>query len=444
MQGEELVHQLKAVLPKYLDGVFNDTYNIVSATKAGNIVTIQTDQVSHLQVGNGVLITDVKFENSIVSLKRHDNIAVALTTNPHDFLPSDKEIEISGASDSKYNGIKKIYNQNLLFEITSFAVNQATNQITITTTEANPFIVNSNYKISLYDSLGNSLDIDKSIASITNTNTFIINNSRGITNDWDIKYIYLKPSPYLIFFEVDQTATTPATGSPIVKKLINGGFNGYKLVTSVHSHQFTFINNDNIGTIGYGGKVKSAPRIFGASSLTDARNLYQNFATTEDNGVITYKPSLAVVIGERLIGKDPNNNTDVSNQALNYQTLRIMQIVPISLYIFYPLTYENNNYTNAYVKDKCLNYFKPILKSIGGFAPSSQLSEASHTRITPINDGVAIEEDGLFCYNYNFETTIYLRNNPSADDFLNEVDRVALKEFNLIQNELLNVSGKLN
>jgi hypothetical protein len=27
---------------------------------------------------------------------------------------------------------------------------------------------------------------------------------------------------------------------------------------------------------------------------------------------------------------------------------------------------------------------------------------------------------------------------------LNEVDRVALKEFNLIQNELLNVSGKLN
>ena len=54
MKTIELVNQLKAVLPKYLDGVFNDTYNIVSTTKAGNIVTIETDQVSHVQDGNGV------------------------------------------------------------------------------------------------------------------------------------------------------------------------------------------------------------------------------------------------------------------------------------------------------------------------------------------------------------------------------------------------------
>ena len=80
----------------------------------------------------------------------------------------------------------------------------------------------------------------------------------------------------LIFFEVDQTATTPATGTPTIKKLINSGFNGYKLVTSTHSNQFTFINNDSIGTIGYGGKVKVAPRVYGASSLADAKQLYES------------------------------------------------------------------------------------------------------------------------------------------------------------------------
>lgn len=438
MKTIELVNQLKAVLPKYLDGVFNDTYNIVSTTKAGNIVTIETDQVSHVQNGSGVLISDVKYANTIISLRRYSNIAIALTTDPHNFIyPKDKEIEIDGATDAKYNGIKKIYSDNIVFEVASFSVNQATNQITITTSQANPFIVNQDYKIHLYDSNYNSLEVEKSISSITNANTFLITNGRGITDSKDIKYIYLKPTQKLIFFEVDQTAITPATGTPRIKKLINGGFNGYKLVTSTYSHEFTFINNDSIGTIGYGGKVKVAPRIYGASSLADAKQLYENFATSEDS---TYKPALAVVVNERLIGKDPNNNTDVSNQLLNNQRLNLLSITPLSLYIFYPLNYENDQYTNAYVKDKCLDYFAPILKSIGGFSPSSQLKQTSHTRITPTSDGVVFEENGLMCYAYNFETTIYLTN----DDMLNEVDVIALREFDFLVNSLLNVNGKLN
>ena len=162
MKTIELVNQLKAVLPKYLDGVFNDTYNIISTTKAGNIVTIETDQVSHVQDGNGVLISDVKYANTIISLRRHNNIAIALTTDPHNFIyPKDKEIEIDGATDAKYNGIKKIYSDNIIFEVSSFSVNQATNQITITTTQANPFIVNQDYKIHLYDSNHNSLEVEK-------------------------------------------------------------------------------------------------------------------------------------------------------------------------------------------------------------------------------------------------------------------------------------------
>ena len=55
MQITELVHHLKAVLPKYTDD-FSDRVNIRNIVVNGNNVTITTDANHHLEDNNTFLI----------------------------------------------------------------------------------------------------------------------------------------------------------------------------------------------------------------------------------------------------------------------------------------------------------------------------------------------------------------------------------------------------
>lgn len=203
MIAEDIINQLAKNLPKYTSS-FNDTL-VASISSSSTIVTVNTSPSSHgLVSGSGVVITGSQTPILITKLTRNGKIATAeCGASPpeipyHDlteFIP--KEVIIDGASDSNFNGVKKLLsvpnrktftflvedlgstidtgtpkllngssiyqNYNGIFEVTSTPTPQ-----TFTYNIPNPLpnpsgniIVNSNIRVS------GSVEIDRAIKSYT-------------------------------------------------------------------------------------------------------------------------------------------------------------------------------------------------------------------------------------------------------------------------------------
>ncbi len=111
MKAEDVVRQLKAVLPKVTD-LFSEKLTITSLTRAGTTVTAVTSTAHELSTGNSVVVTGALSPIAISSLTFADGIATAITATSQDLTerwengkPSDNpEIKISGAAQSEYNG----------------------------------------------------------------------------------------------------------------------------------------------------------------------------------------------------------------------------------------------------------------------------------------------------------------------------------------------------
>lgn len=69
MKTSQIVHQLKAVLPKYCDD-FSDSINITNIAVNGTNITYTTDGNHHIEDGNTFLVCDVKNYYEIISLKK--------------------------------------------------------------------------------------------------------------------------------------------------------------------------------------------------------------------------------------------------------------------------------------------------------------------------------------------------------------------------------------
>jgi hypothetical protein len=69
MQTSEIVHQLKAVLPKFTND-FSDSVNITNIVVNGNNVTFATDGNHHLGDNNTFLICNVKNYYEIIRRRR--------------------------------------------------------------------------------------------------------------------------------------------------------------------------------------------------------------------------------------------------------------------------------------------------------------------------------------------------------------------------------------
>lgn len=79
MDSQEIVAQIKSVLPKYTNA-FTNNLSIASLERVGNIVTATTTLEHGLEVGNLALINGAKTAIEIESLTRFDTYAVAITT----------------------------------------------------------------------------------------------------------------------------------------------------------------------------------------------------------------------------------------------------------------------------------------------------------------------------------------------------------------------------
>lgn len=111
MKAEDVIGQLRAVLPKVTDS-FSEVLNIASLSRSGTTVTCTTSSVHGLSTGASVNIVGAKSPIDISSLTFIDGIATATTDSAHDLTEGfengigsdDPSVTVSGATESEYNG----------------------------------------------------------------------------------------------------------------------------------------------------------------------------------------------------------------------------------------------------------------------------------------------------------------------------------------------------
>lgn len=414
MKTSQIVHQLKAVLPKYCDD-FSDSINITNIAVNGTNIIYTTDGNHHIEDGNTFLVCDVKNYYEIISLKKYGSIAIALANQHHNISKTYQTVEITGASDAKYNGIKNISKDTLFFNVQSKIIN-SNDTATITTVEDNPFIVNANYTINVNGSL-------LPIKSIVNSKTFIIDNFIGLANDSILTQVSLSPSTHIFFYSIDSTAVSSPTGSIKLLEKRNFGYNGYKIVSS-HTHNtitctvndatgLPYLQNSPIGTI------KSRIRIVGTTDYDRAKEIFLNGVDATSQT----KSWLFVYTLPRTTGKDPNGKTDVNVENLLGTGISARLIQGIELCVMINLGEVASSIGLADEKDKVSEYLKPICQAIAGFIPESPFSNnVIYQKLTPVVDQIKESEKSFYSHSFIFETFIEF----TKDQEIKEYDTFAL------------------
>jgi hypothetical protein len=409
MKTEKIVHHLKAVLPKYTDD-FSDSINITNVTTNGNNITYTLSANHHIQNNDTFLVCDIKNYYNIISLKKYNNIAIALTDSAHNIIKTQSKVEIAGASDVKHNGIKDLYSlSSLTFKVSSFIVNN-NDTITITTTENNPFIVNQNYKINVNNNF-------VSVKSIVNSTTFTIDNFFGIASDTKLTEVILPASNHLFFYIIDQTANENPTGSIKLLEKRNYGYNGYKLVAS-HTHNTITCVASNLYGQPYiannlAGVLKKNIRIIGVSDYERAKEIFLGGIDATNQA----KSWLFVYTLARMAGKDPNGKTDINVENFLGTNLSVKLIQGLELCAMINLGESASSIGLAYEKDKVSDYLVAICKSIAGYIPDSPFGNVGYHKLTPIVDQIKESEKSFYSHVFLFETAIDFTNDLEIAEY---------------------------
>jgi hypothetical protein len=203
------------------------------------------------------------------------------------------------------------------------------------------------------------------------------------------------PDRFTFTFEIDPSASTPATGD-IILEIFGLGYEGRHQVTVVDPTNFTFQTNQTpnspaIGTI----EARVDARISGAASIDVAELAY----TEKQPGQLW----AFVITGDKIANKDRHNTSDAIAKFGSGDEYRQEIIQPFSILCFFPAT----NYIAArQAKDVADDLVLPFCKSLLRFKFSSQdFTEDPHSGTVFSGDRFVGYNNGYYIHQYDFETT---------------------------------------
>lgn len=104
MLAADVVNQLQTKLPQ-LVGDFTDNLSVTSLTRSGTTVTLTTSAVHGQIVGNNIVVGGAKTPIAVTSFTRAGIVGTIVTTTNHDAtLGVPVQVEITGATESEFNG----------------------------------------------------------------------------------------------------------------------------------------------------------------------------------------------------------------------------------------------------------------------------------------------------------------------------------------------------
>jgi len=429
MQTEELVNQLKAVLPRYT-GDFTANTTITSLTRSGSTATATTNVAHQLKVGNKVLINGAKVPVVISSLTRNGNYALAITASDHPLIRGNITVELSGANETAYNGVKTLLvdKNNFLsapsIEVESITISGST--ATVTTKTPHGYINNPNIQVSItgaYPDVYNKQTLLNSVPTSTTFTYIVYGTENNATTELGniIKVKQLINSRTFIF-EVSDNPTTPATGTITQLSSYKAGYNGYKtILTTPTSTTFTYACDSNLGTPAQGSiSSRSNPTITGSVDYERAVQMFQS--GNEFGQPVNWA---VLILGDETTSKNQSTKTDGISTYQTGNNIRENSYQNITLFIFIPCGSTNDQLLYAKTRDVATSYKPIIFKALLGFRPTSNLSDTRYSGLVSVSNGVFQFNSSYYVHQYTFQASCWL----NQDDTIDADDAFAFREF---------------
>ena len=208
-----------------------------------------------------------------------------------------------------------------------------------------------------------------------------------------------------IQFRVADTATSPATGSPVLEKESKFAYNGFKQVASTPTPTtFTYEIPtgiqlpvaDAIGTI----KVRSCHRITGASTFERIQQIY---TPQDDQEVPEIFNNLwaFVVLGDTLVHRDKRNSFDSLNSNTKEQDYKVYTLPRFQIYVITP---SSESLGGREPRDLMEDLFPLFIKSIARVKLPSGFCTDGPVTISPTGHSTVDDNLAFYVHEFSFES----------------------------------------
>lgn len=427
MLPSNIVNQIKGVLPQFTD-LFTNNVSAVSLTRTGGDVTVTTGAAHNLAVGKEVLIKGAKTPILIDSLTRVGSTAIALTDTPHTLTINDVEVDIAGADQSEYNGLRPRVDPTI-FSIDTITILGTV--ATVTTNDPHGFIDDSKFEITVSGAFPDAYNITTTLDSIISPTVFTYIVQGADTNAQEdlgkIMQVQQHVNQFSFVFEVDSGAVTPATGTIYQVKEFKEGYNGLKFVDSVVSPTvFTYeISTTPLSPAQGAIAVSNEFRISAVPTFDMADAFYKTLPLKEN--------WIFVAIGDEVLSRNILTVNDSTAQDSEAYSFKQLDIQPFNLFLFIPNIGETLNMT-AVETAKSLK--RALYKTLCGVRFISEIS-TDYTSVVPKFNGLRAITDAYYVHEYEFEATNYIYN-------IDIVDPVDAGVFRIFDFDVLSKDGNVD
>jgi len=450
MQAEQIVNQLKAVLPRYT-GDFTKNTSITSLTRSASTATATTNVAHQLAVGNKVLINGSKVPVVISSLTRNGDYALAITSAPHPLIRGTKTVEISGANQTDYNGIKTLYTDrdNCLaapsIEIESITISGST--ATVTTKTPHGYILNSNIEVELTGITPEVYNKKTTLVSVPSTTTFTYTvfgtEENGTHAFGKVMKVRQLINSNTFIFEVANNPTTPATGTITQLSSYKAGYNGYKTILTVPTTtSFTYACDSTLGTPAQGVMTtRTDPTIGGQEDFERSLQFFQSDCEPNQS-----RKWIFVVTEDENGSKDQNTKTDGISTYQSGNDIRQNIYQNLVILIFIPCGESNDELLYARTKDLAQSYRTFFLKALLGFQPESGLSQTRYSGLMYVRGGKVMSNGSYYVHQYTFQASCWF----NQTDAIDPDDVFAFREFDFnilnpdFNGSVMNIAGDVD
>lgn len=431
MQAQEIVNQLKGVLPKYTSD-FTTNLTVSSLTRSSSTVTATTSTFHGLVAGNKVLIKGAKTPITVSSLTRNGTNALAITATDHNLIKNQPDVEISGAVETAYNGVHDLVWKTPVIYISSITISGTT--ATVTTSSDHGLVDDANIEVQISNvkqlNYNGNFGIDSVPTSTTFTYTVQGVTEDGVSNGSKPMQMQLLLNARTFMYEVSGSPTSPATGTITQIFEYKDVYNGYQTVLTVPTTtSFTYgitstPNSPAQGSIG----ARVWPTVAGFITYERAEKFFESLVTSGQSA-----KWLIVVLDNEQSNKNSYNKTDAVSYNAAGVAIREQTYQNVTVYVFLPCGASNDELSYIITRDAGAAYKPFIYKALLGFAPLSALSDNYYSRLTPVGNGMTTFNGSYYVHYYTFQ----------ASSWANQADAVAPDDmfafrtfdFDVIDNE---------
>lgn len=436
MQAQQIINQLKAVLPKYTSD-FTTNFTVSSLTRSSSTVTAVTSAAHGLIAGNKVLISGAKTPITVSSLTRNGTNALAITASDHNLVKNYPTVELSGAVETAYNGVHNLVWKTPVIYIESITISGST--ATVTTKSAHGLVFNSNIEVQISGVSQSPYNGNFTLNSVPTATTFTYT-TYGTTEDaipsaTRPMQMQLLLNSRTFMYEVSGSPTTPATGT--ITQIFNykTGYNGYKTVLTVPTTtSFTYSidttpESPAQGTIA----ARTFPAVAGFVDYDRAAKFYQSLVTSGQTA-----KWVIVTLDNEESNKNNYNKTDAVSYNAPGLAIREQSYQNVNVYIFLPCGATNDELSYIVTRDAGAAYKPYIYKSLLGFAPTSDLSDNYYTRLTPIGNGMREFNGSYYVHYYTFQASTWANQADAVEP--DDIGAFRTFDFDVIDTEGFNTS----